>query len=736
MIDTIILGLKFFDLFEYMIFLILSPLLIYMLPSKLSCSPEEDIKDKVEEHSSRGSDREGDTYNIQESGLDKLDKADSLTDIESLEMGSEEASTMEIGNEDAIDVNKEKLELENEVKECVKTLSKNLENLPKTICSQDDKYTPEMILPAKDPDVKEVPFFYYVTPKNGKHPKTRMYDASMDGVSGTKEDKYITKVPFLYYVTPKSFAAKKAKLKEDRSNSLEIDDTTYDSVKDFIGSDGEKEGKVPFLFYITPKAMKEGRKLKSLDKDKSPISADEKCDKIFEKDQDSKPLKSKLNVAKAKVKEKDKESELDIKDYSKEKADELLKDKESELKKKEKVAVSKKQDDLQMKTSDSDIIGRKHSNEEGGKKNISDMDPNKTDERNDEISELTEASDSPSKLISDTEKKAKKNKLLIFKRLYHSEEVTASVQDEIIKPTTEHDSSLASGKPKRMKFHKRSKSERVPTPSPVKEVPYVHPKQKRLFFYRLFGGKDFDSHLSSLKRSPSYELALTKAVSLKEPKKPGFTAKIKQLFKMHNESEPDDLVKITDLDNAKEETPITKVVENETDVQDISARHPSISMYIDETPISTSPLTLSSCLAPSASSFVPPCDTVAPLAHPEPSPSPLLPNLTTPPFCRTDSLEPNCSEALSSVSSSSSSSPSPSHPVSPDTSAKAPHERKLTFALPFGSAHQPEEEAVKPVERAVEARTQSPDYIGSMVRCLHLTKCYIASSEFLLLLVL
>ncbi|KAB7500068.1 Lethal(2) giant larvae-like protein 2 [Armadillidium nasatum] len=57
-----------------------------------------------------------------------------------------------------------------------------------------------------------------------------------------------------------------------------------------------------------------------------------------------------------------------------------------------------------------------------------------------------------------------------------------------------------------------------------------------------------------------------------------------------------------------------------------------------------------------------------------------------------------------------------------DENTSAPHPQNR-------SAHQPEEEAVKPVERAVEARTQSPDYIGSMVRCLHLTKCYIASSQ-------
>ncbi|XP_018014313.1 lethal(2) giant larvae protein homolog 1 isoform X2 [Hyalella azteca] len=36
---------------------------------------------------------------------------------------------------------------------------------------------------------------------------------------------------------------------------------------------------------------------------------------------------------------------------------------------------------------------------------------------------------------------------------------------------------------------------------------------------------------------------------------------------------------------------------------------------------------------------------------------------------------------------------------------------------------------VRPVERAIEARQQSADYLGSMVRCLHLSKCFIANSQ-------
>lgn len=40
-----------------------------------------------------------------------------------------------------------------------------------------------------------------------------------------------------------------------------------------------------------------------------------------------------------------------------------------------------------------------------------------------------------------------------------------------------------------------------------------------------------------------------------------------------------------------------------------------------------------------------------------------------------------------------------------------------------------EEEGVRPVERAIEARTNTPDHVGSMVRCLHITKCFIANSQ-------
>lgn len=46
-----------------------------------------------------------------------------------------------------------------------------------------------------------------------------------------------------------------------------------------------------------------------------------------------------------------------------------------------------------------------------------------------------------------------------------------------------------------------------------------------------------------------------------------------------------------------------------------------------------------------------------------------------------------------------------------------------------GAAAAGDDEGLKPVERAVEARSHSSDYIGSMVRCLHLTKCFIANTQ-------
>ncbi|XP_076057777.1 LLGL domain-containing protein l(2)gl isoform X2 [Oratosquilla oratoria] len=46
-----------------------------------------------------------------------------------------------------------------------------------------------------------------------------------------------------------------------------------------------------------------------------------------------------------------------------------------------------------------------------------------------------------------------------------------------------------------------------------------------------------------------------------------------------------------------------------------------------------------------------------------------------------------------------------------------------------GAAVSSDEDGLRPVERAIEARTHASDYIGSMVRCLHLTKCFIANSQ-------
>ncbi|CAL4059773.1 unnamed protein product, partial [Meganyctiphanes norvegica] len=41
-----------------------------------------------------------------------------------------------------------------------------------------------------------------------------------------------------------------------------------------------------------------------------------------------------------------------------------------------------------------------------------------------------------------------------------------------------------------------------------------------------------------------------------------------------------------------------------------------------------------------------------------------------------------------------------------------------------------DDESIRPVERAIESRSHASDYIGSMVRCLHLTKCFIANNKY------
>lgn len=719
-----------------------------MLPSEISCSPQEDIKDKVEGQISKSSDREEDNVDIKEA---VLDKSDSLTDIESLEMPSEEASTMEIGNEGADDSDQERIELENQVKECVDLLNKSLSktNQPKDadLSSSFDPPPSGVIIRTQDPDISQVPFFYYITPKTSKFPTHSDLDPVekvMKDVSAIKdhEDEDLTKVPFLYYVTPKRLTAKKREAKfreiEDRSSSLEIDDTTYDSVRDFISPDGETDGTVPFLYYVTPKGMKGLKKSKRVDRDK-------KASSLYADEKEKEMLAKKLNLDIHQMKEGDikgvreksplkkthwkKGFDLKDQDIDTNKDDKMKADSETLKEHKPNVGFA---NSLPPKQTPRDAAQLRNKKEEEEDKKTS------SEEKREQLNSVAHSKGKPDS--DECEKPAKQSRLQIFRRLYHSEEPPSSASESPSHVSESAKSASGLERPKKLKFHRRSKSEKENTPSsPIKG------KQKKSTFAWMFGtGKDKDkekmlkekearfshekSRSDSLKRSPSYEIAITQVVTLTEPKKPGLielsTSKIKQLFKRPTESEDDpSLIKIEGANAAAASDALKTEV---TDVQDLSARHPSISMYIDETPVSASPLTLG---GPSASSFVPPCEeALAPLAHPEPSPSPLLPNLSTP-FIRTDSLEPNYSEVPSNISSPShSSSPSPSQHVSADTS-KATHERKLTFALPFGSAQPAEDEAVKPMERAIEARSQLADYIGSMVRCLHLTKCYIASSE-------
>ncbi|MPC76605.1 hypothetical protein E2C01_071022 [Portunus trituberculatus] len=116
------------------------------------------------------------------------------------------------------------------------------------------------------------------------------------------------------------------------------------------------------------------------------------------------------------------------------------------------------------------------------------------------------------------------------------------------------------------------------------------------------------------------------------------------------------------------------------EVSEIEARHPSINTYIDDTP--TTPTNPHSILP------TPDLSPSSPVGPPPPSAPSSLPGTLT---------------------------------------------RRLTFSIPFASGRggggAGSEEEMKPVERAIEARSNATDYVGSMVRCLHLTKCFVANSK-------
>ena len=225
----------------------------------------------------------------------------------------------------------------------------------------------------------------------------------------------------------------------------------------------------------------------------------------------------------------------------------------------------------------------------------------------------------------------------------------------------------------------------------------------------------------SLHRTPSYELALSTAdlVAVGIPKKGLFetsSLKLKKMFK-GSDSVDKTSAKEQEKDNKKDKKKINlKLKSNKEVSKDSSIQHPSVNKYIDETPTSICP--------PSDFS-----DILDSKANP-----PISSDSTNDNTCKSINDPPSADPPQtleSDCSSNDNESLAFDHPpleVPVDNSFLSTLERKLTFSLPFSSGGT-EEENVRPVERAVEARTHTADYVGSMVRCLHLTKCFIANSK-------
>ncbi|KAK7072313.1 Lethal(2) giant larvae protein 1, partial [Halocaridina rubra] len=231
----------------------------------------------------------------------------------------------------------------------------------------------------------------------------------------------------------------------------------------------------------------------------------------------------------------------------------------------------------------------------------------------------------------------------------------------------------------------------------------------------------------SLQRTPSYERAISDNIiksKISKGKSKGHEeeeGKLKKLIRMRSEIILRPFKKNKNQENRKSApVPDVSVSKECEDVPDIEARHPSISTYIDDTPTAAVPPEIP---PPDPESYSCPASAQPREMHETQSPKQLLS-----PDSEADSVVLD----LHSLQST------------PDVVRKVPDSRgstlerslrsRLTFSLPFGSAGgggaaSAEEEGVKPVERAIEARSQTSDYIGSMVRCLHLTKCFIANTQ-------
>ena len=277
-----------------------------------------------------------------------------------------------------------------------------------------------------------------------------------------------------------------------------------------------------------------------------------------------------------------------------------------------------------------------------------------------------------------------------------------------------------------------------------------------------------------LHRSPSYDLAIYQHEYGESPKKSVFESgsdKIKRLFKNQSVTLRNPFSRSADGKDKRKSFPVTGRDDEGpyplggaecSSAPDISDRHPSISTFIDDTPITGSPPPVVSAPAAPSSSFhalstnnskndatksPPPPATAAVKEMPVKCEENLPVNLDEPPHYPPPDIP------VEEIDSSSSSNDSCSEEEECDKGNDEPEgrsdwtasleqtlrssiERKLiTFSLPPNSSRSgaaavaTTADDVRPMERAIETRQQAPDYLGSMVRCLYLSKCFIANSE-------
>lgn len=360
---------------------------------------------------------------------------------------------------------------------------------------------------------------------------------------------------------------------------------------------------------------------------------------------------------------------------------------------------------------------------------------------------------------------------LAFRQRHHSEEAPSPTEPAQL-PNIEESQvkSRSLTRPRKLWIGSRSRSEQksspdlfvtptVPTATPDPALtPELEQKgssphqSKHSFFQSLRGRKGRQEQSSeaqkkkkseaspervkedTLQRAESYELAMSdiNVIKSKDSKDTGEggTSKIKLLLKQKSEVILRPFSRRTATQEKRKSAPLPHVEvtpkEPEVEVPDIEARHPSISTYIDETPsaftsphiLPDEPVTIesdpfSSDITHSDPQQVP--GALSPEQHPQS------------PESDSDSL------VLDLHSMQSTPDVVRRDPDSRVSTLERALSRRLTFSLPFGSAGgggaAADDDGLKPVERAIEARSQTSDYIGSMVRCLHLTKCFIANSK-------